>query len=155
MTPAPRPGGTAVASRPDLDGAACKGADLNLFFPEPGDDAREARAICARCPVLVQCDEYAAASGQRWGIWAGVDREHVLPVAPEPPVPCSKGLHLMTPENSKPLPGTLQVRCKACLRDNDRRTATERRARSADARNARDRKRYAEQKQQQEVGKVA
>jgi WhiB family redox-sensing transcriptional regulator len=31
--------------------AACRGLDPDLFFPERGDDARAARAVCATCPL--------------------------------------------------------------------------------------------------------
>ena len=36
-------------------GAACAGADPDLFFPEPGQDDTGARAICARCPIRREC----------------------------------------------------------------------------------------------------
>jgi WhiB family transcriptional regulator, redox-sensing transcriptional regulator len=36
--------------------AACLGADVELFFPSgPGATYAEARAICARCPVMLDC----------------------------------------------------------------------------------------------------
>lgn len=58
--------------------AACKGL-TELFFPDKGDFemAARAKAICADCPVIEPCLDYAlhtgtATSGQRVeGIWGG------------------------------------------------------------------------------------
>ena len=75
--PPRRPPGPAA---PALAGAACKGADADLFF---GPDAefvtarqqREAaaRAICARCPALDACLAYALDTRQEYGIWGGAN----------------------------------------------------------------------------------
>ena len=35
--------------------AACEGSDLALFFPVVGENPRAALAICAECPVRVEC----------------------------------------------------------------------------------------------------
>ncbi|SRR5260370_33960072 len=60
---------------PDLTGAACIGADPGLFFPERvTDDISAAVAICSRCPVRARCAQRAEANGERYGVWAGVDR---------------------------------------------------------------------------------
>jgi WhiB family redox-sensing transcriptional regulator len=37
------------------DGALCTQVDPELFFPELGQPTREAKAICAACPVRVAC----------------------------------------------------------------------------------------------------
>ena len=50
--------------------AACRGHDIALFFPERGARTDEARALCAGCPVGVQC-ELAAHAGSEEGIWGG------------------------------------------------------------------------------------
>jgi WhiB family redox-sensing transcriptional regulator len=40
--------------------AACKGMDINLFFPEEGASvSAEAREACAKCPVVEQCLDWA------------------------------------------------------------------------------------------------
>lgn len=49
--------------------AACRGMDPDLFFPGRGDDAREAKAVCATCCVVEQCLDYAVGAGIRMGIW--------------------------------------------------------------------------------------
>jgi Transcription factor WhiB len=56
-------------------GAACAGADPELFFPEPGQGDTGALAICARCPIRRDCYALAVATGQRYGIWGGVNFE--------------------------------------------------------------------------------
>ena len=37
----------------------CKGVDPEIFYPVSDDDSDEAKAICADCPVRLQCLEYA------------------------------------------------------------------------------------------------
>lgn len=57
--------------------AACRtldGALANrLFFPGQGcfAEMREAKAICAACPVRAECLEFALATNQEFGIWGG------------------------------------------------------------------------------------
>ena len=55
--------------------AACKGADLRLFFPEAGQDDSAAKAICARCPIRARCLQVALRNGERHGVWGGVNLE--------------------------------------------------------------------------------
>jgi WhiB family transcriptional regulator, redox-sensing transcriptional regulator len=54
-------------------GAACAGADPELFFPEPGQSEDGARAICARCRIRPECYGLARSTGQKFGIWGGVN----------------------------------------------------------------------------------
>jgi WhiB family redox-sensing transcriptional regulator len=62
------------------DEAACLGDLSNLFFPagETGQhavQAEQAKAVCARCPVLYTCLK-AALDGNESGVWGGMtDRE--------------------------------------------------------------------------------
>jgi WhiB family redox-sensing transcriptional regulator len=76
--------GPAVRSRwiqqdwPEL--AACRGL-LDLFFPpagerEPSRLVREAkaRAICAECPVVAECRDYAR-HNRELGFWGGENDE--------------------------------------------------------------------------------
>ena len=70
-----------------LDGA-CREQDTELFFhPEnergPSRVNRElaAKAVCAGCPVLLQCREHALAAREPYGVWGGLsehDREELL-----------------------------------------------------------------------------
>lgn len=58
--------------------AACRdpGVDPEIFFPlgEIGPGAGQiaaARAVCARCPVVSQCLDWALRAGEPAGIWGG------------------------------------------------------------------------------------
>ena len=52
--------------------AACRGADLGLFFPERGEPAEPARLVCAACPVRQACLDYAITNRIIHGIWGGL-----------------------------------------------------------------------------------
>ena len=61
--------------------AACRGEDSGLFFP-PGEwESREAKiarernakSICAVCPVRIECLEYAVRIREPHGIWGGLN----------------------------------------------------------------------------------
>jgi WhiB family redox-sensing transcriptional regulator len=53
--------------------AACRGLDVEAFYPVTEDeaDAAEAKAVCAECPVRQACLEHALAHREREGIWGG------------------------------------------------------------------------------------
>lgn len=74
--PAPGTSGGSVAppeEPPDWhDHAACAGVDPDLFFPSRGASTREAKAVCAGCPVRSDCLEAAMAGGEKFGIWGGM-----------------------------------------------------------------------------------
>lgn len=62
--------------------AACGGARAWLFFGPDGETEpqrqlreRRAKAVCASCPVRVECLDYALAHHVRYGIWGGLN-EH-------------------------------------------------------------------------------
>lgn len=52
--------------------AACRGL-THLFFPDVGDarTGSAAKAICAGCPVRVECLNWALDNHERIGIWGG------------------------------------------------------------------------------------
>lgn len=52
--------------------AACLDADPASFFPEQGDTGADAKTICARCPVIEACLDYALTNRQHHGIWGGL-----------------------------------------------------------------------------------
>jgi WhiB family transcriptional regulator, redox-sensing transcriptional regulator len=59
--------------------AACRGLDSSLFFHPEGERGaakavREhaAKALCATCPVLVQCREHALRVREPFGVWGGL-----------------------------------------------------------------------------------
>jgi WhiB family transcriptional regulator, redox-sensing transcriptional regulator len=57
------------------DFALCAEADPECWFPEKGGSTREAKKICARCPVRAQCLEYALGNDLRFGIWGGLSEQ--------------------------------------------------------------------------------
>ena len=52
--------------------ARCRGVDPVIFHPVNEDDADEAKAICALCPVQEACLEYAIAAREKDGVWGGL-----------------------------------------------------------------------------------
>ncbi len=53
--------------------AACHDVDPETMFPVPGTAAETcALAVCARCPVLHDCGDYALRTHQIWGVWGGL-----------------------------------------------------------------------------------
>ena len=69
-----------------LDLAACKGQPIEVFFVEKHgriQNANEAKKICATCPVVHECLEYALNVHYRdqWGVYGGKtgrERQHIL-----------------------------------------------------------------------------
>ena len=51
--------------------ANCRGLDPVLFFPGLGEAADEAKAVCRRCDVQVECLTESLNSGEKHGIWGG------------------------------------------------------------------------------------
>jgi WhiB family redox-sensing transcriptional regulator len=61
--------------------AACRGIDPDIFYPVTDEEAEEAKAICASCPVHQLCLEHALAHRERDGVWGGLterERRRVL-----------------------------------------------------------------------------
>jgi WhiB family redox-sensing transcriptional regulator len=52
--------------------AACRGVDTDVFFPATDEEAEEAKAICASCPVRKECLEFALQTRQEDGVWGGL-----------------------------------------------------------------------------------
>jgi len=52
--------------------AACAYADPEAFAAATPQAEAEAKATCARCPVLHQCRDFALATAQEWGVWGGL-----------------------------------------------------------------------------------
>ncbi len=60
--------------------AICLDEDPELFFPigttGPAlDQIKQAKEVCARCPVRQECLEWALDNHQSAGIWGGLDEE--------------------------------------------------------------------------------
>jgi WhiB family redox-sensing transcriptional regulator len=61
--------------------AACNGLDPSIFYPDETEDPSDAKAVCALCPVQVQCLEHALGRREKEGIWGGCterDRRRII-----------------------------------------------------------------------------
>lgn len=61
---------------------SCRGLDSAAFFHPEGErgprrEAREraAKAICAQCPVIVQCAAHALKVREPYGVWGGLTED--------------------------------------------------------------------------------
>lgn len=59
--------------------AACRGTGHAVFFGAEGEQPssrdqreREAKQVCARCPVQAQCLEHALTVAEPYGVWGGL-----------------------------------------------------------------------------------
>jgi WhiB family redox-sensing transcriptional regulator len=50
---------------------ACRGLEPDIFYPPDDEDAGEAKAVCAQCPVKDRCLEFALETREAEGIWGG------------------------------------------------------------------------------------
>ena len=55
--------------------ALCAQTDPELFFPEVGERAPAAKAICARCPSREPCLAWSLDNRERYGIWGGLSAD--------------------------------------------------------------------------------
>ena len=58
--------------------AACSGLDPSVFYPPSDEEADEAKAICAECPVQEECLEHAIAHREKNGVWGGATERERL-----------------------------------------------------------------------------
>lgn len=54
------------------DLAACKDTDTRLFFVDPGQNANEAKAVCAGCACRRECLRLALETGTDYGVFGGL-----------------------------------------------------------------------------------
>lgn len=52
--------------------ARCPETDPEAFFPEKGGSTKEAKKVCQRCPVKVECLQWALDNDERFGVWGGM-----------------------------------------------------------------------------------
>ena len=60
--------------------ALCKDEDPELFFPvgttgPAVSQIEAAKSVCARCPVRLECLEWALETAQDSGVWGGLSEE--------------------------------------------------------------------------------
>ncbi len=64
--------GGKLPPREVVEQALCAQTDPEAFFPEKGESAREAKAVCSACPVREACLEWALANDERFGVFGGM-----------------------------------------------------------------------------------
>lgn len=115
-----RPGNTSWM----LD-ALCSQVDPELFFPDKGGNPRPAIEICRRCPVQVECLEYALRNHMGYGIWGGLTshqrRDIKRPVRVKPEWECRNG------HDTRELGRSPSGKCRACARVDNRKYSTRKR----------------------------
>lgn len=99
----------AVVSPPWKADAACTPDQADLFFPERGEDADEAKRICAGCPVRRECLTAALDNNERHGIWGGTSRRErrkltVAGITNKPLPPVRYFADVIEARRSRPLP---------------------------------------------------
>ena len=57
-------------SNVDWTNANCIGTDVEAFYPDKGENAREAVAVCRRCEIVNECFEYGL-KRELHGVWGG------------------------------------------------------------------------------------
>lgn len=64
--------------------ARCKDTEFNniSFFPKRGEPAKEAKQVCARCPVRMECLTYALENREEAGVWGGASAKMREPLVP-------------------------------------------------------------------------
>jgi WhiB family redox-sensing transcriptional regulator len=65
----------------------CAQTDPDAFFPEKGGSTAAAKKICAECPVLADCREFALGTPSLYGLWGGltdVERRRIRRAASRP-----------------------------------------------------------------------
>ena len=74
-------GGGLIVEQPDWwAGAGCTTEPVEVFFPGRGKNSRQARAVCAECPVSARCYQWALENPETTeagGIWAGHDHDEL------------------------------------------------------------------------------
>lgn len=116
--------------------AACKDVNTNVFFPDKVEQEGPARAICAACPVIEECLQYALAQNPNpIGIWGNTNKhqrkrlreggtakrplEHSGMAAINAAKTHCKRSHEFTPENTRWSNGHRS--CRTCYNDGLRR----------------------------------
>ena len=61
-----------------VDRAACRGLDPAIFYPPTDEEADDARAVCAQCPVAEDCLEHAIEHREKSGVWGGATERERL-----------------------------------------------------------------------------
>ncbi len=61
--------------------AACTGLESTIFYPATDEEADTAKAVCAECPVRMDCLEHAIMRREHNGVWGGAtekERQRII-----------------------------------------------------------------------------
>lgn len=64
-----------------MNRSACKGLEPTIFYPASDEEALEAKAVCAECPVREACLEHAIGNREHNGVWGGAterERQRII-----------------------------------------------------------------------------
>lgn len=133
--------------------AACRGVDPNMFFPTPTHQGpggmppavfEPAKRICAECPAIKACRNYALADSSLDGIWGGTtenERRRIrrrqaraTPKASKTEKWCPTCAHLRPLDEfnlNRARPDGLHGECAVCGRERAERQRAERQRRTA------------------------
>jgi len=77
---APTTGVAPMTCETRLPAVPCHVGDPDLWFAENPGDLERAKALCAGCPIRVQCLTAALERQEPWGVWGGeiLDRGSIV-----------------------------------------------------------------------------
>ena len=52
--------------------ALCAEVSPEVWFPDKGGSVRQAKAICGRCEIRLECADWAIQTNERHGVWGGL-----------------------------------------------------------------------------------
>jgi WhiB family redox-sensing transcriptional regulator len=58
--------------QPWAPSAICSQVDPEVWFPDRGKCNGQAKRVCAGCPVLADCLDWALTTNQRFGVWGAM-----------------------------------------------------------------------------------
>lgn len=64
-----------------MEHARCRGINPDEFFPADGTGVEIAQRVCAACPVVIECLDYALDNRIEHGVWGGAserERRRIL-----------------------------------------------------------------------------
>ena len=74
-----------AAAAPAGPEVPCQAGNPDLWFAESPGDLEQAKALCAHCPIRVQCLAGALERHEPWGVWGGEIFERGVVIARKRP----------------------------------------------------------------------
>jgi WhiB family redox-sensing transcriptional regulator len=86
--------------------AHCRQSAWEVFFPGRGQDLETAKDICAHCPVIDACRDYAIPISELHGVWGGLSENERRRARKARAVAARAEILTPTPETSPPTPAS-------------------------------------------------